>query len=350
MVDSDTRGHGRCLSPRNELAMYRAALLLFTLSLGGCVNLAPPYQRPEPAVPARQGSTTSSADLERHRLAQQTLYSQERALDLTRARHAAGAVSSLMLAQAETAALTARAEVASWPATIAQHRHALELLLGAALPKALEPQPADIQAMGSTAPHVPAGVPSHLLQRRPDVRAAEHALIARHADIGAARAARFPAISLTASAGLASPALTGLFKAGSGAWAFAPLVSLPIVDGGARAANVRQAEVGRDMALATYDKTVQVAFREVADALAVRATLNERMTVQQALLDAADRHLLLAQTRFRAGSTSQLDVLDAQRSWMAAQQGLVTLRLSEQLNRIQLGKALGGGWREAPGT
>lgn len=459
--------------------MYRPALLVFALSLGGCVNLAPDYRRPEPALPVRPDTTASaaelqapnwhtlfreerlartvdlalqgnrdvrvialqveqvralfqqtqaqrlpalnastsashgrnadgdgnslslqlalasyeldvfgrvrnlnasaaqtllgaahahrsaqialaaetastwlhwSADLERQRLARQTLESQERALELTKSRHAAGSVSSLVLAQAETAALTARAELAAYPASIAQHRHALELLLGAALPPGLEPRAADVQAATSPTLDVPAGVPSSLLQRRPDVLAAEHALIARHADIGVARAARFPSISLTANAGLASTALSGLFKAGSSAWAFGPSVSLPLFDGGARAAQLRQAEVGRDIALAAYDRTLQIAFREVADALAVRATLAERMAVQQALLDAAERQVHIAEARLRAGSTSQLDLLDAQRAWVAAQQGLVTLRLGEQINRIQLGKALGGGWRDVPGT
>jgi multidrug efflux system outer membrane protein len=183
-----------------------------------------------------------------------------------------------------------------------------------------------------------------VLQRRPDVLAAEHALIAKHADIGAARAARFPAISLTASAGTGSSALSGLFKAGSGSWSFGPSASLPVFDGGARDAAVRQAEAGRDIALATYDKTVQTAFREVADALAVRATLADRLAAQQALLASAERQLRLAQTQYRAGSTTQLDLLDAQRSLVGAQQALVTLRLSEQLNRITLYKVLGGGW------
>lgn len=327
---------------RNQAAAAEQALLGATQA----------HRSAQIALAAETASTWLhwAADLERQRLARLTLDSQERTLALTRARHSVGTASSLVLAQAETAALTARADVAAWPATVAQHRHALQLLLGAALPKDLEPQAADIQAAWSPVADVPAGVPSRLLLRRPDVRAAEHALIARHADIGVARAARFPAISLTASAGLASPALMGLFRAGSGAWAWVPAATLPIVDGGARAANVRQAEVGREMALANYEKVLQVAFREVADALAVRATLGERMATQQALLDAAERQLRLAERRHHAGSTSRLDLLDAQRSRIAARQGLLTLHLSEQLNRIQIGKALGGGWRDTNRT
>jgi len=289
---------------------------------------------------------TWAADLERLRLALQTLESQQRSLALTRRRHAAGAVSGLVLAQAETAVQSAIAEAAAYPATIEQDRHALELLLGAALPADFEPRADDALATVSLLVDLPAGVPSSVLQRRPDVLAAEHALIARHADIGAARAARFPSISLTASAGTGSSALSGLFKAGSGSWSFGPSASLPIFDGGARDAAVRQAEASRDIALATYDKTVQTAFREVADALAVRATLADRLAAQQALLISAERQLRLAETQYRAGSTTQLDLLDAQRSLMGAQQALVTLRLSEQLNRITLYKVLGGGWRQ----
>lgn len=293
---------------------------------------------------------TWATDLARQRLAQQTLQSQERTLALTRTRHAAGVVSSLVLAQQETATLSARAELATYPATIAQDRHAMELLLGAALPAQWEPRATDASAAMQPLNDVPADVPSSLLQRRPDVLAAEHALIARHADIGAARAARFPSISLTASAGLASHALSGLFKAGSGAWAFGPSVSLPIFDGGARAATVRQAEVARDIALATYDRTIQGAFREVADALAMRAMWHERLQLQRALLDAAEHQLRLAEARHQAGSTTQLDLLDAQRTQVAAQQQLVSLQLGEQLNRISLSKALGGSWRDAQAT
>lgn len=288
---------------------------------------------------------TWAADLERQRLAQQTLESQERSFALTQRRHAAGAVSGLVLAQARTALDSARADVAAWPATIAQDRHALELLLGASLPAALEPQATDALATVSLLVDLPGGVPSSVLQRRPDVQAAEHALIARHADIGAARAALFPTISLTASAGTGSSALSGLFKAGSGSWSLGPSASLPIFDGGARDAALRQAEVGRDIALASYDKAIQTAFREVADALAVRATLADRLALQQSLLASSERQLRLAETQYRAGSTTQLDLLDAQRSLVSAQQALVTLRLSEQLNRLTLYKVLGGGWQ-----
>lgn len=289
---------------------------------------------------------TWAADLQRQALAQQTLASQEQTLALTERRHAVGAVSGLALAQARTAVESARADVATYPATLEQDRHALELLLGAALPDALRPQAGDASAEVSTLVDLPAGVPSSVLLRRPDVRASEQSLIATHADIGAARAARFPTISLTASAGRASSALSDLFKSGSGSWSFGPSVSLPVFDAGASRAAVRQAEVSRDIAVASYDKTVQTAFREVADALSIRATLADRLTAQQTLLAATERQLRLAEVQYRAGSSTQLDVLDAQRSLYSAQQSLITLRLTEQLNRITLYKVLGGGWSD----
>lgn len=289
---------------------------------------------------------TWAADLQRQALAQQTLASQQQTLSLTERRHAVGAVSGLALAQARTAVESARADVATYPATLEQDRHALELLLGSALPDALHPTAADAQTDVSALVDLPSGVPSSVLLRRPDVRSAEQSLVATHADIGAARAARFPTISLTASAGRASTALSDLFKAGNGSWSIGPSVSLPVFDAGASRAAVRQAEISRDIALASYDKTVQTAFREVADALSVRATLADRLAAQQTLLAATERQVQLADVQWRAGSSTQLDVLDAQRSLYAAQQSLITLRLTEQLNRITLYKVLGGGWSD----
>ncbi|SEL00018.1 outer membrane protein, multidrug efflux system [Roseateles sp. YR242] len=289
---------------------------------------------------------TWATDLQRQELARQTLTSQERTLALTERRHLVGAVSGLALAQAQTSVESARADVAAYPATLEQDRHALELLLGAALPEALLPRAEDAQRELSALVDLPAGVPSSVLLRRPDVRSAEQSLIATHADIGAARAARFPTISLTASAGRSSTALSDLFKSGNGSWNIGPSLSVPVFDAGASRAAVRQAEIGRDIAWATYDKTVQTAFKEVADALSVRATVGDRLAAQQTLLDATERQVQLAEVQYRAGSSTQLDVLDAQRSLYAAQQSLITLRLTEQLNRIALYKVLGGGWSE----
>jgi len=286
-----------------------------------------------------------AADLERQRLALQTLESRQRSLELTRRQYSLGAITGLELAQAQTAMESARVDAAAYPATVAQDRNALELLLGAALPQALQPSAADAQATVSALVDLPEGVPSSVLLQRPDVLAAEHSLIATHADIGAARAAMFPTISLTASAGRSSSALSDLFKGGNGVWSYGPSISLPIFDGGLSRANLRSAEVNREIALATYDKTVQTAFGEVSDALAVRATLAERLAAQRALNVSTTRQLQLAQARYSAGSTTMLDVLDAQRSLYAAQQSMITLLLAEQTNRITLYKVLGGGWK-----
>jgi outer membrane protein, multidrug efflux system len=288
---------------------------------------------------------TLAADLERQRLAQQTLESRQRTLELTHRQYVLGAITGLALAQAQTAMESARVDAAAYPATVAQDRNALELLLGTALPQDLQPTADDAQGTVSALVELPAGVPSSVLLQRPDVLAAEHSLIASHADIGAARAALFPTISLTASAGRSSSALSDLFKGGSGVWSYGPSISLPIFDGGATRASLRSAEVSRDIALATYDKTVQTAFGEVADALAVRATLSERLAAQQALNVSTTRQLQLAQAKYSAGSTTMLDVLDAQRSLYSAQQSMISLLLAEQSNRITLYKVLGGGWK-----
>jgi outer membrane protein, multidrug efflux system len=286
-----------------------------------------------------------AADLERQQLSQQTVQSRQLSLELTQRRHELGAVTGLVLAQAQTSLESARVDLVAYDAQIAQDRNALELLLGAALPDKLAPVAGDASATLTALVELPAGVPSSVLQRRPDVLSAEHSLIAAHADIGAARAAFFPSISLTAAAGSSSASLSNLFKSGSGVWSFGPSLSLPIFDGGANRASLRSAEISRDIALATYDKTVQTAFGEVADSLAVRATLGQRLAAQQALLASTTRQLRLAEVQYRVGSTTQLDLLDAQRTLYTAQQSLITLRLTEQSNRITLYKVLGGGWK-----
>jgi multidrug efflux system outer membrane protein len=192
---------------------------------------------------------------------------------------------------------------------------------------------------------VPGGLSSEVLQQRPDVLAAEHRLKGAHADIGAARAAFFPRIALTTEAGTASGKLSGLFKEGSGVWSFGPSISLPLFDGGANRAGLDAARAQREIELATYDKAVQTAFREVADALAQREGLADQLAAQQALLEATGKGLDLSTALFKNGASSYLEVLDAQRSLYAAKQSAIGLRLSEQVNRVTLYKVLGGGWR-----
>ena len=285
---------------------------------------------------------TLAADNQRLQLAESTLRSQQATYELTQRSHALGGSSGLALAQAQTTVESARGEVAVYASQILQDQNALRLLVGAELPAELLPGN-DLQSVALLV-QVPAQLPSSLLQRRPDVLAAEHSLKSANIDIGAARAAFFPSISLTANAGSASSALSGLFKAGSGAWTFAPSVSLPIFDAGANRATLDAAKVEREIQAQTYQQTLQTAFREVADALAVRSTLDQRLAAQQALTDASRKSFELADALYRGGSQSYLEALDAQRSLYSAEQDLITLRLAEQSNRVTLYKVLGGGW------
>ncbi len=285
-----------------------------------------------------------AADQARLRLAQDTLASRQKAYELTERIHELGATSGLVLAQNRTTVESARVDAAAFAAQVERDRNALQLLVGGPVPTALLPAPLDRLEADSAAAllNVPAPLPSSLLLLRPDIAAAENGLRAATANIGAARAALFPTISLTATAGTASDALGGLFASGNGTWSFAPQLRLPLLDGGRARANVRVAEADTQLALAQYDKAVQTAFREVADALAERARWAERLQAQSALVAATQKAFDLSEARFKAGVDNYLTVLDAQRSLYAAQQTQLTLRLAEQVNRITLYKVLGG--------
>ncbi|WP_434575519.1 efflux transporter outer membrane subunit [Pseudomonas sp. Z3-6] len=285
---------------------------------------------------------TLAADNERLRLAQETLRSQQETYELTRRSHALGGSSGLSVAQAQTTVESARVDAAQYESQILQDHNALRLLVGSEIPEQL--LPGSTLESAAALVQVPAELPSSLLQRRPDVLAAEHTLKSANIDIGAARAAFFPSISLTASAGSSSSALSSLFKSGSGAWSFAPSVSLPIFDGGSNRATLDAAKTEREIQVQTYQQTLQSAFKEVADALAVRSTLDRRIEAQQALTDATRKSFELSDALYRGGSQSYLDALDAQRSLYSAQQDLITLRLTEQSNRVTLYKVMGGGW------
>jgi multidrug efflux system outer membrane protein len=274
-------------------------------------------------------------------LANDTLASQQSSYDLQQRSHTLGIASGLALAQAQTTVESARVDVAAYQSQVQQDRNALNLLVGATvaddlLPTTLEQNNAELL-------EIPAGLPSSLLQQRPDVLAAEHNLKSANADIGAARAAFFPSITLTAAAGTSSADLSGLFKSGSGAWSFAPSISLPIFNAGSNQANLDAAKSEHAIQLANYEKSLQTAFREVADALAVRSTLQQRLDAQQALTDATAKSQQLADALYRNGASSYLDALDAQRELYAARQNLISLQLTEQSNRITLYKTLGGG-------
>lgn len=288
---------------------------------------------------------TLAADEARLQLARDTLASREKAYALTERIHAIGSTSGLVLAQAQTTVDTARGDVAAYLAQVERDRNALQLLVGGPVPAALWPTAstlrADAQAPAALQP-VPVPLASSVLLARPDVQAAEAALRATEANIGAARAALFPTISLTANVGTGSRELDGLFGAGSGTWSFVPLVRLPIFDAGRNRANVQVAEANQRIAVAQYEKAVQTAFRETADVLADRAQWDERIAAQTRLVASTQKAFDLSEARFKAGVDNYLTVLDAQRSLYAAQQALIGLRLAEQVNRVTLWKVLGG--------
>jgi multidrug efflux system outer membrane protein len=277
-----------------------------------------------------------------------TLKSQEDSFALTQKMFNGGTTTQLAVSQAETTVDTARANLAQYNRQVAQDRDALALLLGAPIPEGID------FSRGLNRENMVAeleeGIPSDVLVRRPDVLAAEHQLMAANAEIGAARAAFLPAISLTGNFGTESTQLSGLFKAGSRAWTFSPQISLPIFAGGADVATLQATKLARDTAVAQYEKAIQTAFREVADALVARGTLDEQLTAQQALVDASAVAYRLADMRYRGGVDSYLTALVAQVSLYSAQQQLQTVRLLRLQNLVTLYKALGGGLREHTAT
>ena len=276
-------------------------------------------------------------------LARDTLESQTQSFKLTERSYEAGVASALAVAQARTIVESARADVAAFTSQVQQDRNALQLLVGVPIPQTLKPTADDMAPVDALA-ELPAGVSSEVLLNRPDVVAAEHQLIASNANIGVARAARFPSISLTGFAGTASSDLSTLFDAGTGTWSFAPQISIPIFNAGAAKAGVAVAEADQQIALAQYEQAVQVAFKEAADALALRQTIDDQLAARQALTDAAARAQELSDARYRSGIDSYLNLLDAQRSLYAAQQQLINTRLSRQSNLVTLYKVMGGSW------
>ncbi|MGH8072709.1 MAG: efflux transporter outer membrane subunit [Lysobacter sp.] len=286
-----------------------------------------------------------AADRELLSIAQATFASQEASFKLTEQRHDLGAVSGLDVSQARTVVETARSDVARFEGQVAQDRNALALLVGGPVDPSLLPDAFTPEVSGLA--RLPAGLPSEVLLRRPDVLAAEYRLRAANADIGAARAAFFPSISLTGSVGSTSDDLSGLFNGGNGIWSFIPQINIPIFQGGRLKSALGVATADRDIALAEYEKSIQSGFREVSDALALSRTLAEQRTAQEALVAAATRAHELSQARYDAGQDSYLILLDAQRTLYAARQSLVATQLAEQANRVTLYRVLGGGWNES---
>ena len=277
-----------------------------------------------------------------------TLDSQTASYKLIKQSLDAGTTTELALKQAATTVDTARANLAEYTRQAAQDRNALMILIGVPIPEDIS-FTTDINAENLSA-EVPVGIPSDVLARRPDVLAAEHQLRAANADIGAARAAFFPSILLTAQAGTASTQLSGLFKTGSGAWTFSPQINLPLFTGGANLANLDLSKIEKNVDVAQYEKALQTAFREVDDALAARNTLDEQLSAQRALLDDSSESYRLAEMRFRNGIDSFLPVLDAQRALYSAQLDVVSLELLRLQNMATLYKALGGGMKESSGV
>jgi multidrug efflux system outer membrane protein len=277
---------------------------------------------------------------ERIALARQTIASRAESFRIFTRRVEVGATSRLNLTQVQTLLTQAQALGAQLQQARASQLNSLTLLVG--LPLDLPPLAGQLDAQNSLTELRP-GLPSDLLVQRPDIVAAEHRLKAANASIGAARAAFFPRIALTASAGTASAELAGLFAAGSQAWIFSPSISLPIFDGGRRRNNLDLAEVRRELAVADYEKTVQSAFRDVADALSARLWLAEQVGIARTALSTQRERARLSQLRYDNGAAAYLDVLDAQRDLLAAEQQLVQTRRALLSSQVSLYAALGGG-------
>jgi multidrug efflux system outer membrane protein len=284
---------------------------------------------------------TLAADKDALAIAQSTAKSNLATLDLTRKLMQIGTGSEIDVRQAQSSYDSTTADLARRTALVAQDLNALQLVVGA--PPPADTLPAGLSAAGATLRQLPVGLSSQVLLRRPDIAEAEHKLRAANADIGSARAAFFPQISLTATLGTYSTALSGLFGGGNGTWNVAPQAALPIFDFGKNAANLRYSKASRDLAVAQYEKAIQTAFKEVADALAQRATIDRQLAAQSSLADDAAVTLRLTELRYRTGVDQFLNVLDAQRTLYSAQQNLVTTRLTEQSNMVELYRSLGGG-------
>jgi len=282
---------------------------------------------------------TLAADRELLKLAQETLRAQEATYKLIQRRYEVGVLSELDLRQAQTRVDAARVDVARYTSIVAVDENALMLLVGSTVP--VELLPAELN-MVTLLKDISPGLPSDVLQRRPDIIQAENQLKAANANIGAARAALFPRISLTGTIGTASSELSGLFDSGSGKWSFVPQILMPVFDPRTWSA-LDASKVDREIVLTQYEKAVQVAFREVADALAQRGTLGDQMMAQQSLVEATAESYRLSDLRYKSGIDSYLSVLDAQRSQYSAQQGLISVRLSRLMNMVTLYKVLGGG-------
>ncbi len=282
-----------------------------------------------------------AADQERLRIARELEGAFGKTLALTKARFERGIASELEVRQAQTSYDQARSDIAEATTLVAQDQNALNLLAGTTVPASDLPD--SLTPEGATLENLPANITSDVLLQRPDIASAEHQLRAANANIGAARAAFFPNISLTAAFGSISQGLSNLFGSGSDFWSVAPSANLPIFDFGRNQGNLRYARATYDAMVATYEKSVQTGFREVADALARRGTMERQLEAQTSLRDSARVAYTLSEARFRAGVDSFLTTLDSQRSLYTAEQSLVATRLTREANMVELYRAMGGG-------
>jgi len=276
-------------------------------------------------------------------IANQTLEAVQASYNLIKRSFEAGAASELDLRTAEGQIQTARVNAANFLQLLAESANALVLLVGQPLPTDLPSgKPFQQQQLLTD---LPAEVPSEVLQRRPDILAAEHTLKAANADIGAARAAFFPRIMLTGSAGTASAKLTDLFTGPSAAWSYSPQITIPIFDVGGTRGKLDVSKIDEKIEVANYEKAIQTAFREVADALAIRSILDEKLKAQELLLNAQQKRFDLTNARYRQGVDNYVDVLLAQQDLYAAQQNLLQFQADRLLNAVTLYRSLGGGWK-----
>lgn len=283
-----------------------------------------------------------AADREQLRLAQEILETEEASFEIVQQRFNFGVANELELSQAQTTVDTAKVNVATYTAKVTTDENSLSVLVGMPLSNELLPA----KSLADVAPltPMPAGLPSEVLTRRPDVLAAEHQLKAANADIGAARARYFPSIGITSSVGFASSQVNDLFNSPAGAWSFVPQLTLPIFHSGAIRAGVKASEAERDIMVAQYEKTVQTAFKEVSDALAQSSSLEAQVMAQSSLVKATGKSYELSTLRYENGVDSYLTKLDSQRSFASSRQNLINARLSRLANTLTLYKALGGGW------
>jgi len=280
---------------------------------------------------------------EQKALAERTLAAVQESYSLNKATFEAGATSELDLRTAEGQVQTAKINILNYERQKAQAENALTLLVGCALPADLP----TARPFGDSnlLADVPAGLPSELVERRPDILQAEHTLKAANANVGAARAAFFPRITLTSSVGTTSSQLSELFGSGTGVWSFSPQITVPIFAGGQLRADLEAAKVGTHIEVANYEKAIQTAFREVADALAANSTYAMELTERTILIAAQERRFELATLRYRQGEDSYLNVLSAQQDFYSAQQGLLAAQYNKLTSQISLYQALGGGWK-----